>query len=139
MNKFRVAVNVKKINGNTNSILIDNVVNSNQDLSRIVGDDGKDFILTHADGEKVIPVGDYTEMNFLHIDAKWAETDNTNAENPIVENQPASFEFQLFADTPWVSANQIDLQGNLNLDQLKVRSSHSGHKIKIRYIIGASA
>ena len=140
MDQFQASLKVKKIESDTKKILIDNLVNDVADYSRNVGEDGKEFVLLNADGEKNIPVGEYSEIEFLYLSSKWAETDTTDAANPIVMGNPAPVELQFSTGGTWISLSQLTLQGKTDIEYLKIRNPNtSGKKIKIEYIIGANS
>lgn len=138
MYKFRSSLKVQKLLSSTDAIVSDNIVNKTWDTPRDVGIDTRDFIISNSDGIRDIPVGEFANESLIYLESVWAETDTTDPNNSIIENEPAPIELRFNVSAPWIRAERLMLAGSVLLNQLQVRNPNiSGKKVRVIYTIGA--
>ncbi|HNF28211.1 MAG TPA: hypothetical protein PKV80_27350 [Leptospiraceae bacterium] len=134
---LKIAITADKIDDVTNAVLMKDLVKVNEVSPRVYGDDGKEMKIDMAGGEKSIPLSDFPLVNFVHIEAFWAETDSGLG---ISAGTPAPFEYQINAGA-WIQLKKgkLLMLGENNITALKVRNQNADGKfIRIRYVIGSS-
>ncbi len=135
MDRYQIVTMIHKVRIPDNAILKKEIISTNSffDCGEVL--ENYSIKVSQASGPKSIPMQELTEVDIIHLEGVW---DETNSSFGVKEGEPALFEFELNDSEIWIGANELKLAGTQALTGVKVRCPDmNGLRMKIKVFIGA--
>lgn len=135
MDRYQAVTTINKVRIPDNAILKKEIVLTNRtyDCGEVL--ENYSIKLTQTSGPKSVPMEELTDVNLIHLEGVWDETNSTYG---VKEGDPAPFEFEFNGSGLWIGAKEIKLCGIQDLTGIEVRCPDpNGLRMKIKVFVGA--